>query len=241
MCDDVVAGDRSASRNVQQVLSIHPLTFQRPTPTPPSVKSPWLLRPLPLLLYSLLTPLHTPDLTMGLFDKIKNKMDGSGAPPASNHSFPPAQAPIPLEHSLQRYRRQRGINLGSWFVTENWLSTKLYASLAVDRKGSDFDLARGKDAKAAMEHHWDTWITDDDWNWIKQRGFNSVRLPVSTTLSTSLLLAHSTDRILPPCRCAPRRAAWHRLRAVRRRVLWSMDTYPRRHRQGCAVWSWRSR
>lgn len=118
---------------------------------------------------------------MGLFDKIKNKLDSGndGGSPAGNYAFPPAQAPPPLEASLARYRRQRGINLGSWFVTESWLSTKLYASTAVDPKGSDFDLARGKDAKAAMEHHWDTWMTDDDWHWIKQRGFNSVRLPVS--------------------------------------------------------------
>lgn len=68
--------------------------------------------------------------------------------------------------------------MGSWFTTEDWLATELYKH-AADPKKSDFDLARAPNAKQLMEHHWDTWITDADWQWIKDRGFNSVRLPVS--------------------------------------------------------------
>jgi hypothetical protein len=79
---------------------------------------------------------------------------------------------------LIRYRRHRGVNLGAWFTTEGWLNVNLYKDVALDPKGSDFDLARSKNA-AAMEHHWDTWITEEDWQWMKERGFNSVRLPVS--------------------------------------------------------------
>lgn len=122
---------------------------------------------------------------MGLLDKIKGKLDkdkgtaGGSSASGGGVATQSATPPLPLEQSVARYRRQRGINLGSWFVTEEWLATKLYAAVAVDPKGSDFDLARGKNAKAAMEQHWDTWMTDDDWTWIRDRGFNSVRLPVS--------------------------------------------------------------
>jgi len=114
---------------------------------------------------------------MGLLSKIKDRVGSSSSSGATD--LPSAGPALPLEQSLARYRRQRGVNLGSWFTTENWLATQLYAQTAADPKGSDFDLARGKDAKAAMERHWDTWITDEDWQWIRDRGFNSVRLPVS--------------------------------------------------------------
>lgn len=116
---------------------------------------------------------------MGLFDKVKKLgKDAAGGGGGKSDLFPAAKPPPPLEHSMARYRRQRGINLGSWFTTEDWLATELYKH-AADPKKSDFDLARAPNAKQLMEHHWDTWITDADWQWIKDRGFNSVRLPVS--------------------------------------------------------------
>lgn len=118
---------------------------------------------------------------MGLFDKVKN-FSKEAAKRADQRPFQAPQAsgpsPLRLEDSIKRYRKQRGINLGSWFTTEDWLATELY-SHAADPKKSDFDLARAPDAKTLMEHHWDTWIVDADWQWIKDRGFNSVRLPVS--------------------------------------------------------------
>lgn len=121
---------------------------------------------------------------MGLFDKLKNagknvtQNVNAGGQQQQQQPFDGAQPSAPLEESMQRYRFQRGLNLGSWFTTEDWLSTQLYTQ-AADPKKSDFDLARANDAKALMEHHWDTWVTDDDWGWIQQRGFNAVRLPVS--------------------------------------------------------------
>ncbi len=115
---------------------------------------------------------------MGFLDKLKDfSKPAQPGPSAGQQHFQPAPNPVPLEHSLKRYRKQRGINFGSWFTTEDWLATELYKH-ALDPKGSDFDLARAPNAKALMEHHWDTWITDTDWEWIRSRGFNSVRLPV---------------------------------------------------------------
>ncbi|KAL1407467.1 Glucan 1,3-beta-glucosidase 3 [Vanrija albida] len=123
---------------------------------------------------------------MGLFDKLSSKFKSNEGPDPEAFSFPPPSPPIPLEHSLIRYRKQRGINLGSWFTTENWLATKLYEG-AVNPKGSDYDLARGANPKEAMERHWDTWITEPDWQWIKDRGFNTVRLPIGYYHLSSVL------------------------------------------------------
>lgn len=42
------------------------------------------------------------------------------------------------------------------------------------------DIAKGPHAKEIMEYHWDTWIVDDDWRFLDERGINSVRIPVSS-------------------------------------------------------------
>lgn len=110
--------------------------------------------------------------------KAKVKAKASSAAPASlvNRS---SRSSAPLgPNDVFRYRKQRGINLGSWFVLEKWISPEPFQN-ASGSKESDLDIVKGKDAKAVFEHHWDTWMTDDDWKWIKDRGFNSVRLPVS--------------------------------------------------------------
>jgi hypothetical protein len=50
---------------------------------------------------------------------------------------------------------------------------------AAKPKQSDMDVCKGSNAKAILEQHWDSWIIDEDWNWIKEHGYNSVRIPVS--------------------------------------------------------------
>lgn len=84
-----------------------------------------------------------------------------------------------------KYRQQHGVNLGSWFVLERWITPTPFAGAAAPGQ-SDLDVAKGSDAKARLEQHWSTWITDDDWKWIKDHGYNSVRLPVSRFRSTEL-------------------------------------------------------
>ncbi|KAJ3508976.1 hypothetical protein NLJ89_g5465 [Agrocybe chaxingu] len=62
------------------------------------------------------------------------------------------------EENVYRYRKQRGLNL------EQVLGQ------------SDLDVARGRNAKDILENHWDTWIGEDDWKWIADRGINSFML-----------------------------------------------------------------
>lgn len=120
---------------------------------------------------------------MGFLNKLKDKVNkpGSASTSTSDSSFSPPQTQPLGPQDIVRYRKQRGVNLGSWFTLERWICNEVFSDAAAPGQ-SDFDVARGKNAKGVLEHHWDTWITDEDWKWIKERGFNSVRLPVSRKL-----------------------------------------------------------
>ncbi|KAF7289449.1 Glucan 1,3-beta-glucosidase 3 [Mycena chlorophos] len=83
-----------------------------------------------------------------------------------------------LNHTaIYRFRKQRGVNLGSWFVLERWITDRPFSQAAAPAK-SDLDVARGKDARRILEEHYDSWITESDWRWIAQHGFNTVRIPI---------------------------------------------------------------
>ena len=116
---------------------------------------------------------------MGLLDKFKDKVNKSSSSSSADTADPPLPTARPLDsNDIFRYRKQHGVNLGSWFVLEPWISSSVFRN-AVAPGRSDMDVARGTDAKAVLEQHWDSWIQDEDWAWIKERGFNSVRIPVS--------------------------------------------------------------
>ena len=112
---------------------------------------------------------------MGMLDKLKDKIN-----PSASSQLPVSSVPTnPLgPESVYRYRKQLGINLGSWFVCEKWITPGPFRGAASPGE-SDLDIAKGKDAKRNLEQHWDSFIREDDWKWIKDHGFNSVRLPVS--------------------------------------------------------------
>lgn len=120
---------------------------------------------------------------MGLFDKVKGKIQATASTPSSSSSssqqFPPPPESQPLGPALiPRYRKQRGVNLGSWFVLEKWIAQGPFRNAASPGE-SDLDIAKGNDAKGILEAHWDGWIGEADWGWIKEKGYNSVRIPVS--------------------------------------------------------------
>ena len=67
---------------------------------------------------------------------------------------------------------------GSWFVLERWISESPFKH-AKPPGQSDLDVAHGPHAKITLEHHWDTWIQESDWDWLVEQGINCVRIPVS--------------------------------------------------------------
>ncbi|OJA21032.1 hypothetical protein AZE42_05540 [Rhizopogon vesiculosus] len=82
-----------------------------------------------------------------------------------------------MQQHIYRYRKQRGVNLGSWFVLERWISESPF-KWAIGSGQSDLDVAKGSNAKQVLEHHWDSWITASDFEWLAARGINTVRIPI---------------------------------------------------------------
>ncbi|WVW86282.1 hypothetical protein I302_108324 [Kwoniella bestiolae CBS 10118] len=82
---------------------------------------------------------------------------------------------------IYRYRQQQSVNLGSWFVQEQWMNPSLF-TCASGNKQAEFDIANGwgsvDNARQVLERHWDEWITEDDFKYLAGVGINTVRLPI---------------------------------------------------------------
>ncbi|KAH9474939.1 Glucan 1,3-beta-glucosidase 3 [Psilocybe cubensis] len=108
-------------------------------------------------------------------DSIKGRGPHAGDSVTSNST---TDETLPINQAdVYKYRRHRGVNLGSWFVLERWITESPF-KYAASPAQSDLDIARGSDAKQVLEAHWDTWITDEDWTWISKMGLNAVRIPI---------------------------------------------------------------
>ncbi|KAK7014964.1 putative dolichyl-phosphate-mannose--glycolipid alpha-mannosyltransferase [Favolaschia claudopus] len=92
--------------------------------------------------------------------------------------FPPFDKPT---STVMRYRTQQSVNLGSWFVHENWMTPSLFQE-ASGHKVSELDIASGWNctdcARQVLESHWDTFITYSDFSYLSSIGINTVRLPI---------------------------------------------------------------
>ncbi|PIA17048.1 glycoside hydrolase, partial [Coemansia reversa NRRL 1564] len=80
-----------------------------------------------------------------------------------------------------RYRKMQGVNLGSLFCLEPWISTELYKNYQDQAPEAEGDLLEcmGRDhCSSMMEAHWDTWLQREDFAKMASIGINTVRLPV---------------------------------------------------------------
>jgi glucan 1,3-beta-glucosidase len=61
------------------------------------------------------------------------------------------------------------------------MTPSLY-TCAAGKRSSELDIAQGwgsvDNARAVLEHHWDTWITQKDFEYLASIGINTVRLPI---------------------------------------------------------------
>ncbi|KAG8744504.1 Glucan 1,3-beta-glucosidase 3 [Ceratobasidium sp. 414] len=109
---------------------------------------------------------------------IMCKVEAYDAPGIRTPEFPPYDE---KKAGIYRYRKQLSVNLGSWFVQENWMNPSLFAC-ANGAKSAELDVASGwgnpTSARSVLERHWDTWITEDDFAWLEKTGVNTVRLPI---------------------------------------------------------------
>jgi glucan 1,3-beta-glucosidase len=69
----------------------------------------------------------------------------------------------------------RGVNLGGWFVLERWMSQSLFEG--VEGKDETAFSTQKESAESHLKHHWDTFITEDDFLWLAQHQVNYVRIP----------------------------------------------------------------
>lgn len=70
----------------------------------------------------------------------------------------------------------RGVNIGGWLVLEKWMTPELYEGYKAE---DEFHLLQARtDKKEMLKHHRDTFITKEDFKWIKSHGIDTVRLPV---------------------------------------------------------------
>ena len=76
----------------------------------------------------------------------------------------------------------RGVNLGGWFVLEPWITPSIFSEWADSQTVVDeytYTKTLGKDeASSRLTNHWNTWITQDDFNAIAAAGLNHVRIPI---------------------------------------------------------------
>src|SRR2546427_669299 len=83
----------------------------------------------------------------------------------------------PGRHSGSDYSKLRGVNFGAWLVLEKWMVPDVYRGTdAPDEYSLCLDL--GDRAKSRLERHRETFITAEDFRWIRNCGLNAVRLPV---------------------------------------------------------------
>jgi glucan 1,3-beta-glucosidase len=86
-------------------------------------------------------------------------------------------ASVPNDKDDSNGLKLRGVNLGSWLVLERWMTPDIFDGTDAP---DEYTLCQilGDRAKSRLDRHRETFITADDFRWIKEHGLNAVRLPV---------------------------------------------------------------
>jgi glucan 1,3-beta-glucosidase len=77
-------------------------------------------------------------------------------------------------------QKVRGVNLGGWLVLEPWITPSLFekAGNGVIDEWTFGQYQSKSAAQSALQQHWDTWITEQDFADIAAAGLNHVRVPI---------------------------------------------------------------
>ena len=94
-------------------------------------------------------------------------------------------APAPAKRALSfdyNNDKVRGVNLGGWFVLEPWITPSLFEEWSDGNSVKDeytLSKALGKEETLSrLSKHWNSWITQSDFDAIAKAGLNHVRIPV---------------------------------------------------------------
>jgi glucan 1,3-beta-glucosidase len=111
--------------------------------------------------------IHKIEKKIILFKKTENSaFSGKGSKHMNNNIF---------ENKFGK--KIKGVNLGSWLVLEKWIVPSLFNGLNATDETS-FCLELASEAETVLKKHWDTFIIEEDFKWIAERGLNAVRIPV---------------------------------------------------------------
>ncbi|WWC89245.1 uncharacterized protein L201_004165 [Kwoniella dendrophila CBS 6074] len=77
----------------------------------------------------------------------------------------------------------RGVNLGGWFIMENWMMPSFFDEAPLNQQYINdewtFTSVLGKnESLTRLEKHWDTYITEDDFKRFANYSLNTVRIPM---------------------------------------------------------------
>lgn len=72
----------------------------------------------------------------------------------------------------------KGINFGNWLVLEKWMQPEMFSGVDAEDEIWLNRLAEPEKLAQRMKQHRDTYITEDDFRFVAERGFNLVRIPV---------------------------------------------------------------
>ena len=72
----------------------------------------------------------------------------------------------------------RGVNLGGWLALERWITPSVYAGVQAEDEYTLCERLGKERASERLKRHRETWITADDFQWLKTHGINAVRIPV---------------------------------------------------------------
>lgn len=110
-----------------------------------------------------------------MFDKLKVKKRGGDIQKASIPSGPPSK------RLIYQSRNNYGVNIGSCFINEKWIFDEVFEDGAeVELQAAEKSVKKnGKEgAQKKFESHWTQFLSDDDWNWMKDHGVTSIRVPI---------------------------------------------------------------
>jgi glucan 1,3-beta-glucosidase len=80
---------------------------------------------------------------------------------------------------VQKMDRLKGVNLGSWLIPEQWMVPWFYDNSGDAHDFFTFCQKLGKaEATRRMNQFMSSYITRDDFVWLHNHGFNTVRLPI---------------------------------------------------------------
>lgn len=134
---------------------------------------------------------HTNDIANGSHDnssgsssKGGNSNSGSTSGNSGSGSSSPAKPIVPLAkwNMTDPESKMVGVSIGNWLVLERWLDENWFTSQVGsgpvwDEWGFIETLGNDK-ALSALQNHWNSWISESDFDTMKSVGINTVRIPV---------------------------------------------------------------